>query len=183
MFVAQEKLKTNVAEYLLLMWQIENLIRACHFDIDAIFKSAIAPLKLSPEKQQMEIEWYKGLIKKMKDQYLINKGHLEELNDLLTELSFLHTTFIKGIKETEYINTYNRAKPYIAELHQKQNGIVNNEIEVCLNGLFGFWLLKAAKKPVSEETSKAMDLIAKLIAQLSAKYHQMMGSINELTKN
>jgi hypothetical protein len=181
MFVAQEKLKSNVAEYLLYMWQIENIIRACHFDINLITNSVINQMGLSEVEKIQEIEWFKELIQKMKDQYLLNKGHLSELNDLLTELSFLHTTFIKSIKETEYTHCYNLAKPVILELHQKQNGIVNNEIEVCLNGLFGLWLLKAAKKPVSEETSAAMTLISKLIAQLTAKYHEMMGSINELS--
>jgi hypothetical protein len=182
MFVAQEKLKSNVAEYLLYMWQIENIIRACHFDIKVITETVINQMGLSEVEKIQEIGWFKELIAKMKEQYLLNRGHLSELNDLLTELSFLHTTFIRSIKESEYIEIYNQAKPAITELHEKQNGIVNNEIEVCLNGLFGLWLLKAAKKPVSQETEEAMKLISKLIAQLTAKYHEMMGSINELTQ-
>jgi hypothetical protein len=183
MFVAQQKLKSNVAEYLLYMWQIENIIRACHFDIKIIQDSVINQMGLSDENKKLEIEWFKELIQKMKNESLLNKGHLSELNDLLTELSFLHTTFIKSIKETEYSSIYKRAQPAINELHQKQNGIVNNEIEVCLNGLFGLWLLKSAKKPVSEETASAMKLISDLIAHLVAKYHEMMGSIQELTNN
>ena len=152
------------------------------FDIKIINDTIIEQMGLNETDKILEKDWFKELIVKMKEQYLLNKGHLSELNDLLTELSFLHTTFIKSIKETEYIQAYEKAKPAIVELHQKQNGIVNNEIEVCLNGLFGLWLLKAAKKPISEETSQAMALISNLIARLSAKYHEMMGTINELTQ-
>ena len=34
MFVASQKRKENIAEYLLYMWQIEDLIRANNLDID-----------------------------------------------------------------------------------------------------------------------------------------------------
>ena len=36
MFVASQKRKENIAEYLLYMWQIEDLIRANDLDIDKI---------------------------------------------------------------------------------------------------------------------------------------------------
>ena len=36
MIVARQKRKENIAEYLLYMWQVEDLIRANRFDMDAI---------------------------------------------------------------------------------------------------------------------------------------------------
>ena len=42
MIVARQKRKENIAEYLLYMWQVEDLIRANRFDMDAIRKSVIA---------------------------------------------------------------------------------------------------------------------------------------------
>ena len=42
MFVAQELRKKSIAEYLLYMWQVEDLIRANKFDMDLIRQTVIA---------------------------------------------------------------------------------------------------------------------------------------------
>ena len=39
MFIASQKRKENIAEYLLYMWQIEDMIRANNLDIDKIRKT------------------------------------------------------------------------------------------------------------------------------------------------
>ena len=36
MIVAKEKRENNIAEYLLYMWQVEDIIRACNYDITVI---------------------------------------------------------------------------------------------------------------------------------------------------
>jgi hypothetical protein len=41
MIVANQKRKENIAEYLLYMWQVEDLIRANHFDLEAIRKQVV----------------------------------------------------------------------------------------------------------------------------------------------
>ena len=42
MIIAQEKRKQNIAEYLLYLWQVEDLLRACKLDIDTVEKAVIA---------------------------------------------------------------------------------------------------------------------------------------------
>lgn len=39
MIIARQKRKENIAEYLLYMWQVEDLIRANKFDMDSINRS------------------------------------------------------------------------------------------------------------------------------------------------
>ena len=41
MIIASQKKKANIAEYLLYMWQIEDIIRAYGLDIDQIQKHII----------------------------------------------------------------------------------------------------------------------------------------------
>ena len=43
MYIASKKRKENIAEYLLYMWQIEDLIRAYGLDIDRIRQNVIDP--------------------------------------------------------------------------------------------------------------------------------------------
>ena len=42
MIIAKEKRKTNLAEYVLYMWQVEDLIRSFCFDIEKIGTEYIA---------------------------------------------------------------------------------------------------------------------------------------------
>ena len=54
MFVASQKRKENIAEYLLYMWQIEDLIRANDLDLDKITQNIVAKFNL-PEEQQKQM--------------------------------------------------------------------------------------------------------------------------------
>ena len=44
MIIARQKRKENIAEYLLYMWQVEDLIRANKFDMDSINRTVIAQI-------------------------------------------------------------------------------------------------------------------------------------------
>ena len=60
MFIARQKRKENIAEYLLYMWQMEDLIRSFKCDIEAIDKYIISQF---PEAQRAEErEWIEGLV-------------------------------------------------------------------------------------------------------------------------
>ena len=65
MIIASQKKKENIAEYLLYMWQIEDLIRAYGLDIDRIQQQIIDPYDISPEQKKAMREWYESLIDMM----------------------------------------------------------------------------------------------------------------------
>ena len=61
MIIARQKRKENIAEYLLYMWQVEDLIRANKFDMDSINRTVIAHYD-QPEEVKKEIaQWYEEL--------------------------------------------------------------------------------------------------------------------------
>ena len=67
MITASAKKKENIAEYLLYMWQIEDLIRANDLDIDKIQSSIIDKYAdLTPEQKKEMREWYESLIDMMR---------------------------------------------------------------------------------------------------------------------
>ena len=58
MFVAKQKRHENIAEYLLYMWQVEDILRALHFDPAEIHRYIERGYDCS-EEQQREVEaWY-----------------------------------------------------------------------------------------------------------------------------
>ena len=53
MYIALEKKKTNVIEYVLYMWQVENIIRACKFDVNKIEQTVINHLGLNENEKAL----------------------------------------------------------------------------------------------------------------------------------
>ena len=57
MIIANEKEKENIAEYILYMWHIEDLIRAYNFDINVIYSAVIQQFNLSNESVSEMKNW------------------------------------------------------------------------------------------------------------------------------
>ena len=58
MFISQKLRKENIAEYLLYMWQIEDLLRACNMDIDIVREKYLSRFSELSPTQQKEQEHY-----------------------------------------------------------------------------------------------------------------------------
>jgi hypothetical protein len=173
MFIAQEKKKNNILEYILYMWQVENIIRACQFDIELIKKNVIAQLGLTDNDKDLVKEWYIDLIKQMKSQNLQQTGHLAFTRDIITELTLLHQTLLRTFRDKSYNPLYNNARADIYDLQKKQPEN-STEIEACINGMFGLWMLKLSKKNISSQTQQSFERITKLLSRLGKNYHEMM---------
>ncbi len=178
MFVANEKKKTNILEYILYMWQVENIIRACQFDIEKIKEAVISQQGLTENDKELETEWYVDLIQQMKSQNLQQAGHLAFTRDIITELTLLHQTLLKTYSDKSYNPLYNNARADIFDLQKKQPNDPT-EVEACINGMYGLWMLKLGKKEISTETQQSFDKISKMLARLAKNYHEMMNQVGE----
>jgi hypothetical protein len=65
MFIAQELRKSNIAEYLLYMWQIEDTIRAFGCSLTRIKQEYVARFDYDDEQKEEEIDWFGNLIRMM----------------------------------------------------------------------------------------------------------------------
>ena len=66
MIIAKRKRKENIAEYLLYMWQVEDLIRANKFDMDLIRQTVIAHYAQPASVKEEIAQWYQELIDMMR---------------------------------------------------------------------------------------------------------------------
>lgn len=168
MFIASSRRKDNIAEYLLYMWQIEDIIRANNLDIEKIKQSIIDPQTQldSDQKHQLE-EWYESLIDMMRREDVSKSGHLQLNKNVLTQLVELHSALLKDPRFPEYTKRFYEALPYIVELRGKAGDERKGEIETCFNALYGMLMLRLQKREVSRETMDAIDKISSFIALLS----------------
>ncbi len=170
MYIAQ-KLKTeNVAEYLLYMWQVEDLIRANALDVDKIDSAYIAYFGLTDESRVEMRQWYADLIEMMRSEGVEEKGHLQINRNIIILLTDLHSELLKSPKHPFYSAAYYKALPFIVELRNKSNSTDKPELENCFDALYGLMMLRLQKKEISAETQRAMDDIAKLLGLLSDYY-------------
>lgn len=172
MYIARQLKENNVAEYLLYMWQVEDLIRANHLDIEELKKNYISQFKPSPEQEKEMTEWYTNLIEMMRSEQVQEKGHLQINKNMIILLTDLHLQLLNSPKFPFYSAAYYKALPYIVEIRARNNNRDLPELESCFEILYGVMLLKMQKKAVSADTQKAVADISKLLGMLSDYYMQ-----------
>lgn len=173
MFIAQEKLKSNIAEYVIYMYQVEDMVRAYKFDIEDIRKYIIQPQVKSESFEAEAVRWYKELISEMKSRHLERKGHLNRLQEVMTELIYLHKTLKEVVEDKQYIDLLAAADEYIEEFRKKSDLGSVHLVEVCFQALYMKLLLKLKGEEISAESETAFDTMRIILAYLTKGYHQM----------
>ena len=172
MLTASAKKRENIAEYLLYMWQIEDLIRAFGLDTDRIQSEIIDKYSGLDESQRRQMrDWYDSLVDMMRREDVAKSGHLQLNKNVLTQLVELHSALLKDPRFPEYTKKFYEALPYIVELRSKAGEDRKGEIETCFNALYGMLMLRLKKREVSAETMDAISKISSFIALLSHYFH------------
>ena len=169
MFIAQELRKKSIAEYLLYMWQMEDLIRAYGCSLARIRREYIDRFDYTDEQKDEETDWFGNLIRMMNEEGRRQEGHLQINKIIVKDLADLHNQLMLSGKFPFYNAEYYKVLPFIVELRNKGDKDVN-EIENCLDALYGVMLLRLQQKPVSDETESAIRKITTFIGMLSDYY-------------
>ena len=173
MHIAQQKLQENIAEYILYMYQIEDVIRAYQLDVDLIIENYVRPQLADESFVGQYKQWYLDLISQMKSQKIEKSGHLLSLKEVMVELSYLHNTLLNMTKDQKYIDVFDRANKFIEEFKAKSNLKDKNQIEVAFHAMYMKLLLRLQKKEISPESEEAFDAMRMMLAYLSRGYHKM----------
>ena len=181
MVIASQKRKENIAEYILYMWQIEDLIRANNLDIDLIEKNIISKYTLSDEQYRAMYDWYESLIDMMHSENVVDSGHLQLNKNILIQLAELHSVLLKDARFSEYSSEFYKMLPYIVELRSKAGDSKTGEIETCFTALYGTLMLRLKGDGITDDTLIAIKQISRFLALLSHYYK--LDSYNQLFKD
>ena len=170
MFIAKELRKKSIAEYLLYMWQIEDIIRAMGCSLPLIRKAYISKFTdYTDEQKEDEIDWFGNLVRMMNEEGKRDQGHLN-INDIVVrDLVDLHQRLLQSNRFPIYNAEYYKVLPFIVELRSKGDKNIS-EIETCLDALYGIMMLRMQKKEISPETEHAIKEISTFIGMLSDYY-------------
>lgn len=173
MITASEKKRENIAEYLLYMWQIEDLIRAFGLDLDKINENIISKHQNLSDQQKKEMyEWYESLIDMMRREDVVKSGHLQLNKNVLIDLNSLHLRLLLNPKFADYAAQYYKTLPYIVEIRSKAGDNKKDELESCFDALYGLMMLRLQGKEISSDTLEASKEISRFLAMLAKYYKQ-----------
>ena len=169
MFIAQELRKNSIAEYLLYMWQVEDIIRVYGCSLSSIRKEYIDSFELDDEQKEEELDWWGNLVRMMNQEGCREHGHLQINKIIVQDLSELHAQLLQSPKFPFYTSEYYKVLPFIVELRNRGDKDLS-EIETCLNALYGVMMLRLQHKDISPDTKHAIDEITTFLGMLSDYY-------------
>ena len=170
MFISQQLRKNNIAEYLLYMWQVEDIIRAYGCSITALRREYISRFDYDEEKKEELTDWYGDLITMINQEGCREGGHLQINKVVMQQLIELHEQLLASPKFPFYNAEYYKVLPFIVELRNRGANKDENEIETCFNALYGTMMLRLQKKEISQNTQHAIKEITTFIGMLSDYY-------------
>ncbi|WP_346857278.1 DUF4924 family protein [uncultured Draconibacterium sp.] len=169
MLVAKQKRKENITEYILYLYQVEDLIRAFKLDMNLIEERLVANYKADEKTSAAIADWYKNLVVMMEKENIQQHGHLQFLTNLIADVNDFHLKLMETEEDKMYVQTFKTVAGLVNELKAK-NPNAKNDVELGITAIYGFLLLKMQQKNISIDTTEAIKRISKWLSVLSKLY-------------
>lgn len=167
MFIAKRLKDESVCEYLLYMWQIEDILRAYDLDEDRLAQEYAS--RFPDQQRAKEAQWLADLCRMMREEGCRERGHLQMNKGTLILLTDLHHELLNSPKHPFYAAAYQKALPSIVDLRRRGDA-GKSELETCLDALYGVMMLRLQKKDISTETEAALLPVKKMLHMLGDAY-------------
>ena len=174
MDIAQQKRKENIAEYILYLWQIEDLLRALQFSPEAVYSTLVKPRNLDSRQEQMLMAWYMDIAHLLEQEGKEKSGHLDHTLHLISDLHDLHLRLMKQQDIAElYRQRYTVLTQYLPTLRSllgKESEM--SDTELCFRALYAAMLyrIKGQGESVVADT---IEVISPFIATLTDYFHKV----------
>ena len=173
MFIAQRKRAENIAEYILYLWQLEDLLRALQFSPEAIWSQLVEKqTSLAREQQQQVFMWYMELASLLKEEGKIEHGHLNHTLHLISDMNDMHSELLALPAGEHYRKVWSRVENELPRLKSVFNNMNVTDIEICFRALYAVMLyrIKGEQDKHYGYINDVITLISPLIAVLADTY-------------
>ena len=171
MDIAQAKRKDNIAEYILYLWQLEDLLRALQFSPEAIYSQLVAPREVADEQKHIYLLWYMDIVNLLRKEGKEQSGHLEHTLHLIGDVHNLHLQLMQNPVGEHYRQTFARLAPQLPQLRAMISRDDVSDTELAFRALYAAMLyrIKGDKKR-AEAISDTIELVSPVVAELAAMY-------------
>jgi hypothetical protein len=177
MYVARAKRRENIAEYILYIWQLEDLLRALEFSPEAIWARLVAPNEACGEAERQELfMWYMELASLLREEGKAAAGRLDHTLHVINDLQNLHAQLMKLPAGRDYRSAYEVLAPELPRLGALL-GREAGEIELCFRALYAAMLYNM--KGEGARVGDVLTLVSPVVAQLADAHRRIeRGELN-----
>lgn len=175
MLIAQAKRRENICEYLLYMWQVEDLLRATECRPERIEELILPRYGLEGSALEPIRQWYLELADMMRTEGKLVSGHLDINRIVLLQLEELHRELLANASDVVYQGMHYQILPAVIQLRSKGGGSPMSDLETCLSAVYGYITLALRGERAGEETTKSIKQISAFLALLAHKYQLATG--------
>ncbi len=179
MLIALQKRRENIAEYILYLWQVEDLLRAMQFSPEAIYSTLVARIEGADEQQKENIfNWYMQIVELLRKEGKESQGHIDHTLHLVNDLHNLHLQLMKLPVGEHYRATYARLAAELPRLRTIMDNDDMSDTELCFRALYAAMLyrIKGSGERAIEDT---LAVISPAIGELAAIHGKVeRGEIN-----
>lgn len=166
---AEIKKKENIAEYIIHMYQTEDLILNYKFDLNDILQYVIQHMSNDEGTIKELLLWYANIIDNMQKENITDSSNrLSSTQQIVDDLVDLHNELMN--KDIEYQHTYEKASRDVQKNIKHSKNSITNPIQICINGIYGMLLLKLNGKKIPAEEEESLVKFGAVLAHLSASY-------------
>ena len=175
MDIAQAKRRENIAEYILYLWQLEDLLRALQFSPEAIWSQLVAGRSEADEEhKQLCFLWYMDIVDLLRREGKEQKGHLDHTLHLIADLNDLHLQLLKLPAGEHYRTTFARLEPSLPELRVLAGeGVSGGDIELCFRALYAAMLYRIKGQGTRSAVTDTIELVSPVVAELAAMHKKV----------
>ncbi len=174
MYIAQQKRHENIAEYILYLWQLEDLLRALKFSPEAIYTSLVQNSDYDEQTKQQIFMWYMSLAGLLREEGKEERGHLSHTLHLIGDMENLHLQLLELPIGATYRTLWAPLKEELPRLRIviARDGI--SDIELCFRALYATMLYRIkGDQSKTGAIEDVVNLISPVIARLAQTYRQV----------
>ena len=171
MDIAQAKRKENNAEYILYLWQLEDLLRALQFSPEAIYSQLVAPREVDEEQKHIFLLWYMDIVNLLRKEGKEQSGHLEHTLHLIADMHNLHLQLMQNPIGEHYRKTFARLAPQLPMLRTLVKKEDVSDTELSFRALYAAMLYRIkGDKTHGDAIKDTIELVSPVVAELAAMY-------------
>lgn len=169
--IAEKKKAKNIGEFIIYMYQMEDLLRAYQFNMKDVKQYVVSHYPISEEEKEETFQWFQELADSMSHEGIKDSGHLKSVQSMVDLLANLHWQLLKT--DNTYFNIYQKAKPHIIQMvieaGEKSPG---NEIQICINAIYGLLLAKLRGREIPKDIVAATEIFGDVLSYLNWAYFE-----------
>tara|TARA_R110001592_G_scaffold307299_2_gene580538 strand:- start:33542 stop:34066 length:525 start_codon:yes stop_codon:yes gene_type:complete len=167
------KAQENISEYILFLWQLEDLLRAFQYDLESVEEKYIRHAFKKPEEQQEVMSMLYILLEEMKKEEEA-VTHAKSTKGSMLLLEKVHAYLRDEEEDKMYLALVSACDEVVADfLKNKADEKSMPFTEICINIMYGILTLRLRKMPITPQTQEASDKVKECLKYLSKTFAKM----------